>query len=324
MRCADRIPWLAAIVVLPLAAAPRGEPLAAVYQQRYAMGTMFGIIVYHPRRAEAERAADEALEEILRLESVMSHYRADSDLMKLNGARGRFVAVDPSLYDVVRESLAVSRISGGRFDITIAPMLRTWKRAVESGGRPSRGDIAEARRCVGYRKIDMRAPNRIRLRTACAEIDLGGIGKGYATDRALRILTAAGIRHALINAGGSSITAAGAPPGRKGWPVLVGPSVLLLRGRSLSTSQQDPTSPDGGDIIDPARGAPAESRLLVSVVAPSATLADALSTTLVMLSVADGKRLLSQFPGLSAAWVSPAGTVHATFGTFQLERLPRT
>jgi thiamine biosynthesis lipoprotein len=212
----------------------------------------------------------------------------------------------------------VSRRSGGRFDVTIAPLLRTWKRAAARGSRPSAEEVAEARQCVGYQNIEMEDPHRIRLRSSCAEIDLGGIGKGYAVDRAFAILRSAGIRHAMINAGGSSIMATGDPPNRKGWPVLLGQSVLLLSGNSVSTSQQDPATPYG-DIVDPLRGAPVEGRMHVSVIGPSATVADALSTTLVMLPVEEGRQLAEQFPEVSAVWISPAGQVHAAFRASRLD-----
>lgn len=318
MRSADRA-LLLAIVLLLLSASSRSESLAAVHQQRYSMGTMFDIVVYHAGRAETERVVAKALQEILRLEGVMSHYRADSDLTKLNRrAGGESVIVDPSLHDVIRASLAVSHRSGGRFDVTIAPLLRTWKRAAARGSRPSPEEIADAKRCVGYQNIEMEDPSLIRLRSSCAEIDLGGIGKGYAVDRAFAILRSAGIRHAMINAGGSSIMAIGAPPNRKGWPVLLGQSVLLLSGNSVSTSQQDPATPYG-DIVDALRGVPAESRMQVSVIGPSATVADALSTTLAMLSVEDGRQLVEQFPEVSAVWISPAGQVHAAFRESRLD-----
>lgn len=321
MRSANCAFWLAVVMLLPLSATSGSESLDAVHEQRYAMGTMFDIVVYHTSRSHAQRAVAEALDEIVRLEAVMSHYRGDSDLTRLNRAGSEYVTVDPSLHDVIRESLVVSRASGGRFDVTIAPLLRTWKRAAERGSRPSDDDIAEARRCVGYQNIELGDANRIRFRSTCTEIDLGGVGKGYAVDRALAILRSAGIRHAMINAGSSSIAATGAPPGRKGWAVLLGQSVLLLSGSSVSTSQQDPASPYGGDIVDPLRGVPVETRMAVSVVAPSATLADALSTTLVMLSVEEGKQVLAQFPDVAAVWVSPAGNVHASFRESRLALL---
>jgi thiamine biosynthesis lipoprotein len=299
------------------------------------MGTMFDIVAYHSARDDAERAVASAMEEIFRLDRVMSDYKADSDLSKLNREGGRgFVRVEPSLFEVIRESMTFSRRSGGKFDVTIAPLLETWKAAQAEGRRPSAEEISDARRCVGYEKIEAGAPDRIRFRSDCVRIDLGGIGKGYAVDRAIAVLGAAGIRDALVNAGASSIASIGAPPGREGWPVRLGARVagsttLLLRNGSISTSQQSfiPLSFDSvtfGNIVDPQAGAPARSRMSVSVVAPTATASDALSTTLVLLSVEEGSKLLAQFDNVSALWISPDGELQASYrrSDLQLSDLP--
>jgi len=282
------------------------------------MGTMFDIVVYHSSRAEAERAIEKAMAEIVRLDRVMSNFKEESDLSRLNrNGRGGFVDVDPSLYDVIRESILFSRLSGGRFDVTISPVLRAWKEAHAEGRSPSDDELASARQCVGYDNIETSAPHRIRYRRECVEVDLGGIGKGYAVERAIATLEAEGIRHALVNAGGSSIAAIGAPPGRDGWPVALGADAprhasLLLRNESLSTSQQNLVSlafarGSFGEIIDPRTGGPVQGSLAVSVVAPRATVSDALSTALLMFSVDEARALLAQFPHASAVWMSGAG-----------------
>jgi FAD:protein FMN transferase len=309
MRFADRVLLAALFVLLGLASLP-AETLSLVHQQRYCMGTMFDIIVYHASRSDAERAIERAMREIVRLDQVMSHYKADSSLSKLNreGTSG-FVAVEPSLYEIIQESISFSRHSGGAFDVTIAPLLRTWKNADAEGRRPTADEISEARRCVGYEKIEAIAPDRVRFRSGCVELDLGGIGKGYAVDRAIAMLKSEGIRHALVNAGGSSITAFGAPPGTTGWQVTVGTrKVLLLRDRSMSTSQQS------GEILDPRTGSPAHTTMAVSVLTRNGTAADALSTTLVIVPIAEGMKLLDQFPDASAFWISAGGDVHAAYG----------
>jgi thiamine biosynthesis lipoprotein len=307
------------------------EPLSLVHQQRYAMGTMFDIGVYHASRTEAERAIARAMDEIVRLDGVLSHFKADSDLSRLvRGGRLGFVTVEPSLYEVIQESITFSRRSGGRFDVTIAPLVRLWKAAYAEGRRPSASDIDAARRCVGYEKIETRAPDRIRFHADCVELDLGGIGKGYAVDRAIAVLKAAGIGPALVNAGNSSIAALGAPPGRDGWPVeLGGPAVqsrtLMLRDTSMSTSQQAliPLRLDRGhfgEILDPRTGVPIRTGTVITVVAPSATASDALSTTLLMFSIEEGATLLGHFPDVSAIWVSPSGEVKASYRRSRLER----
>lgn len=314
MRSANRSPLGLALVAVLASASLPAESLPLVHRQRYCMGTMFDVLVYHSSRADAERAIEKAMQEIVRLDEVMSHYKADSGLSMLNreGATA-FVAVDPSLYEVIEQSISFSRFSGGRFDVTIAPLLGKWKGANAEGRRLAPGEIAEARRCVGYEKIELSAPNRIRFRSNCVALDLGGIGKGYAVERAVAILESEGVRHALVNAGGSSIASIGAPPGQKGWPVALGVGkVLLLRDSSTSTSQQN------GEILDPRTGSPTETALAVTVVTRSATAADALSTSLLMYSIEESAALLDRFPGVAAVWLSPEGAVHAMYGESRL------
>ena len=311
------------LAVVGIAVASLGaEGHLFVHGQRYAMGTMFDIAVYHPARAQAERAIEAALAEIVRLDHVLSHFNADSDLSRLmRSGRGRLVTVDPALYDALSQSLEISRRSGGSFDVTIGPLVRIWEAAQARGRVPSAEAIAKARRCVGYEKVQLMGPDRVQLDSDCLSIDLGGIGKGYAVECAMRILEGAGIAHAVVNAGQSSIAAIGHPPDRAGWLVTAGPNgsglgEIELRDSSLSTSRQVRVPLGSGErgyggIIDPARGRPVESSTTVVVRAVSATQADALSTTLVLLSIDEGTRLLEGFPRASALWISADGKVLA-------------
>ena len=120
------------------------QTLAPVHQQRYCMGTMFDVVVYHESRSEAERAIEQALNEVVRLDRVMSHFKADSDLARLvRNGRGEYVSVDPSLYEVIEQSLGYSRRSGGKFDVTIAPILKVWKQAYAEGRRPTAEELTD-------------------------------------------------------------------------------------------------------------------------------------------------------------------------------------
>lgn len=329
MRFADRVLFGILLWVLFASAALPAASLSMVRQERYCMGTIFSIIAFHSSTRVAERAIEEAMAEIVRLDLVMSHFKETSELSRLNreGSR-RFVAVDPALYDVIEQSIVFSRRSGGKFDVTIAPLLRVWQEARDAGRRPSAVEIADASRCVGYENIETSSPDRIRFRSDCLRLDLGGIGKGYAVDRALAVLQSAGVRHAVVNAGGSTIGSIGAPPGERGWPVQLGASVsgsrtLLLRDGSISTSQQNltlrPFERDTfGEIIDPQHRAPTPARTAVSVVTTSATAADALSTALLLMSLEEGREMLEQFPNVSALWISPAGELQASYGESEL------
>ena len=323
MRFAERTAFVSALL-LALSASADTASLSMVHRQRYAMGTMFDIIVHHPSRASAEDAVEKALDEVVRLDALMSHFNPESELSRLNRqASDRAVPVDASVFDILERSVAMSRRSGGRFDVTIAPLLKVWKRQAEDGRVPSATAIATARECVGSQYLELSPPNFVRFRSPCLELDLGGIGKGYAVDTAMAVLRAAGIQHATINAGGSSIAAIGTPPGRNGWPVRIGGvrragRALLLRDSSISTSQQDP-SDVSRSIVDARNGARPEPSLTVSVVTPDATLADALSTTLLMMSVQDGKNLLGGFDDVSALWVTASGELNASYGAARLE-----
>jgi thiamine biosynthesis lipoprotein len=338
MRCGSarrgrrRAPvWLAAVLSVPALAA---GPAPLVTGQRYAMGTMFDVAVHHADRERAREAIDRALDEIERLDRVLSHFKADSDLSALTrtGGGGEFITVDPSLYDVLQEALVFSRLSGGAFDVTIGPLLSAWRAAVADGRAPEPGDITRARQCVGYDKIELKAPDRVRLRSACMQVDLGAIGKGFAVDRALAVLAAAGIRNALVNAGGSTIAAAGAPPGARGWAAELpgrvnGSRTLLLRDESLSTSSQQPVRlahdpRPFGEILDPERATPLDGRSIVSVVAPRATVSDALSTTLLLIGAERGARLLGGFTDVAALWIAPSGELTAAYGASRMTLAP--
>jgi FAD:protein FMN transferase len=341
MIAAACVVMLAAATGLVGASGPATTPvslqpvsLQPVSLQRYVMGTMIDIVVYHTSQADGVRAAERAMREIERLDRVLSHFKEDSDLSRLNREASRgFVAVDSSLYDIVSQSIEWSRRTGGTFDITIAPLLRTWKQAYADGRRPSDADVAAAKQCVGSDKIELEAPNRIHFRSACLAIDLGGIGKGYAVDRALEVLKADGVTSAMINAGGSSIGAIGTPPGQPGWAVRIAAKVpaptgpasdtLLLRDMSMSTSQQNPlpfatTAGSFGEILDPRTGAPAEGRTAIAVVTPSGTTAEALTKALLMMPSADAKALLERLPDVSALWMSPDGELIAAHGESRL------
>jgi thiamine biosynthesis lipoprotein len=131
----------------------------------------------------------------------------------------------------------------------------------------------------------------------------------------MAVLQSSGITRALVNAGSSSIAALGSPPNRMGWPVSLGLAddgpALTLRNSSISTSRQ--SDQDNGEIVDPQTGLRASNRSSISVLAPSATVSDALSTTVLMLSVAEAKQVLSRFEGATAFWLSGDGRVQASY-----------
>lgn len=289
-----------------------------VYKKRYAMGTVFEIAAYSFSPATAYRAIDQSLNEVVRLDHIMSDYIPDSDLSRINRmAHFRAEPIPKDLYKVIQDSLVYSRLSKGKFDITVGPLARLWKGDVKNGKTPSMAEEQDLKRCVGWHKVRLIPPDHIEFRSPCARIDLGAIGKGYAVDRAAEVLRSMEIKRALINSGGSTFYAIGSPPGKNAWVVhLRDPSGKLnpevrLSGNSVSTSEQlrNPqrgNAPFGG-IINPLLGAPGKTAYCTSVVAGSATASDALSTTLLLMGPVQGINLVKELPEVAAVWISPQG-----------------
>jgi len=297
-----------------------------VYKKKYIMGTVFEIAAYERSSEQASVAIEMAFQEILRLDHLMSNYNPESALSHLNqSAHFHAEKVPTDLYNVIQQAMHFSKLSNGKFDITVAPLVNLWKAALSGESIPSVAQQQQAQACVGYEKILLTPPDQITFQCDCVQLDLGAIGKGYAVDRAVTMLYSLGIRNALINAGGSTIFAMGSPPGKSGWLVhLRDPShrvdpYVMLNNESVSTSEQSPASLLGrdsaGHIVDPTTGQPLKTEFAVSVVAPTATLSDGLSTTLLLLRPVQGKSLVSQMPDVSAIWVSPKAQIEtATYG----------
>jgi FAD:protein FMN transferase len=304
-------------IPLLLAGAPE-RPLRPVHKTKYVMGTVYEIAAYDPSAERASAAIDEAFAEIVRLDGVLSNYRPQSDLSRLN-RDGHFhaVKVPGDLYRVIQASMQYSRLSGGKFDITVAPLVDMWKAALGGDHVFSPAEREKLRECVGYQKIRLIPPDAVEFRSSCMRIDLGSIGKGYAVDRAVEILRSNGIENALVDAGQSSIYGIGAPPGQRAWEVhLRDPSrrvdpTVMLSGNSVSTSEQTPPSLLGnetaGHIIDPENGKPLATKYALSVVAKTGTASDALSTTLLLLGPEKGKAMVEGIADAAAIWVAADG-----------------
>ena len=300
-----------------------------VYKKKYVMGTVFEIAAYDQTSEHASVALENAFQEIVRVDNLLSNYKTDSALSTLNrSAHFHTEKVPSDLYRVVEESVRFSSLSGGKFDISIAPLVDLWKAAIAGEGAPSLAKQQAARACVGYEKIELTPPDQITFHSPCMRLDLGAIGKGYAVDRAAEVLRSSGIRNALINAGGSTIFAMGSPPDQSAWLVhLRDPShqvdpQVMLKDESVSTSEQTAPSLLGnataGHIIDPDTGTPLRTEFAVSVIAQTGTLSDALSTTSLLLGPAKGKGLVQGMPDVSAIWISRDAQMETVTGGPQI------
>ena len=246
------------------------------------MGSTFSIVLYALDRDRLESAAQAAFEEVRRLDQLLSALRPDSECSIVNrGAARRPVQVSPELYHLLSRCLEHSRETDGAFDITIGPLKRAWGFVGGNGNIPTAAALAEARRHVGSRLVQLDAGSRtVQFDHPGVEIDLGGIGKGYAVDRAADVLRAHGIDTALVAGSTSSLVGLGAPPAEpRGWRADIRDSAhrstriaeVFLRDTALTTSGTgEKCFWSGGTlyshILDPRTGWPVQSIAQVSVV----------------------------------------------------------
>src|SRR5438128_2512316 len=213
------------------------------YESRPAMGTSFEVYLYAPNHERASQLFEAAFDEIERVESALSNYRSSSELSRINAsAADAPVVTDPEVFALLERAFSYSRLSDGAFDVTVGKLMKAWGFFRGAGRYPSNEELTRAREQTGWQrvKLDQRARSAFFL-TRGIELDLGGIGKGYALDCVARVLREAGVKAALISSGSSSIYAIGAPPGKAGWPVHVPDpmdrtrtvSTVLLKDQSL-------------------------------------------------------------------------------------------
>jgi thiamine biosynthesis lipoprotein len=250
----------------------------------------------------------------------MSHYRPESPLSRLNreAARGP-VAVPPELLALLDVCLRWSHESDGAFDVTVGPLMKAWGFFQDEGRVPAKEELVRALEVVGHRHVLLdRDAATVRFARAGVELDLGGIGKGYALDRVVSLLRARGVASALVNLGGSSVYGLGAPPGGTGWEIGIqdplDPSKIALpvalRDRALSVSGGYGRSfeVDGvtyAHVLDPRTGRPVRDVLSVAVLSETGTAGDALDNVLFVLGPKAGRAHVVRVPGTEAFFFLP-------------------
>jgi thiamine biosynthesis lipoprotein len=248
------------------------------------MGTTYSVVVYGTDRYKMQSAVELAFEEVRRLDQLLSNYRKDSELSRLNqNAAGQPVKVSKELFDLISACVRYSEASEGAFDITVGPLMKVWGFYKGSGRFPHRAEIRGAMANVGYKNIVLDDRQQtVQYRRAGVEIDPGGIGKGYAVDRMVAILKSNGIQSGLITAGSSSIYGIGAPPTEsRGWKIAIkhpkepdrSVEEVFLKDMSMSTSGNYEkffrvAGKVYSHIMDPRTGYPTPGMLQVSVVTP--------------------------------------------------------
>jgi len=292
-----------------------------------AMSTAIAVTL--PASDDARAAAGAVIGLFRRLEDDLSEWREGSSLAEVNRrAGGEPVAVPPDLLALVERSLQIAERTGGAFDPTWAALWGLWDFQGEEPEVPDPEAVAEAAARVDWRKVEIDAEaGTIRLPEPGMKIGLGGIAKGYALDRAAELLRERGHRDFLIVAGGQVY--AGGRRGDRPWRIGIrdprGDATDAFALLDLADGLSSSTSGDyesyfevGGvryhHILDPRTGYPARGLTSATVVAADATLADALSTALMVLGPDRGLALAEEWPEVEAVLVTEDGAVRTTTG----------
>ena len=293
---------------------------------RWAMACEFEVCFPAEPYPQGTELALEALDLVDALEGQLSYFRPTSEIARINllAADGP-VEVEPGLFELLRLAARLHEETHGAYDITSAPLGEAWGFARRAGGIPSESQMAEARRHVGGRLVELDAAGRtIRFQRPGVRINLGSVGKGYALDRCGEKLLSSGMADFLLHGGQSSVLGRGKQvpvPEATGasWEVgmrhpeqperRLGTLRLCNRALGTSSSQFQSFRHGGrryGHILDPRTGQPAEGVLSATVVAPSAALADALSTALFVMGARQSLDYCRAHPEIGAVLVCPS------------------
>ena len=327
-RLRRSVPRLATLVAVFLGfGLTLATPASAAWLDRHEaiMGTNIDVEIWHDDPAKGNAALDAVMDEMRRIDVLMSHYKPESQLSKINqrGAK-EAVVVDKELFDLIKLSLHFSEITEGAFDITYASVgyLYDYRKHI----KPTEGQIEHALPGVNWRHLILdEKTHSVKFAQDGMRIDLGGIAKGYAVDRGIGLLQARGVQHAVVTAGGDTRIIGD----RMGRPWIVGirhpddKSKVVLRlpliDTAMSTSGDyeryfDENGTRYHHIIDPKTGHSASKVRSATILGPTAVQTDGLSKTAFVLGADEAKKIIERLPDFDGIFVRPDGTVVYTKG----------
>jgi thiamine biosynthesis lipoprotein len=297
-------------------------PLKLAKRTSWALGSDVSITAFHRDQRQAEAGIDDAFAELELVEQLMSIYRPDSQLSRLN-RDGILDNPHPYFIRVLRYSQELSKRTDGAFDITVQPLWESYEQQAKRGELPDKDQLGQAAALVDWRQLELTG-RRVRFRRPGMSITLNGVAQGFATDRATAALKRRGVKHALINTG--EIGALGTKADGDAWTIGVQHprqsdefvSLAKLDGRCLATSSDYETYFSDvfrhNHLLDPRLGSSPLELSSVSVMASTAMEADALSTALFVLGPELGSKLIARTPNADALLVLKNGRTLATDG----------
>lgn len=271
-----------------------------------AMATTFEILIVHEDDHYARQAAAAAFDEVDRLEDELSRFRENSDITRINNLPARRpLQVGLDVFECLKLSVRMYAETHGAFDVTVGSLVKCWRDVDGTPRTPSAEELNRARLRTGANLLQLdEREHTVCLSAGGVQVDLGGIGKGYAVDRVAELLREWNIDMALISGGYSSVLAMDAPAGTKGWPLTLSDPAdhecilarPVLQRRALSGSGVQ----KGGHIINPRTGRTIEGKRAAWSCAADAGTADALSTAFMIMSPDEIEQYCSSHPDAMA------------------------
>ncbi len=287
------------------------------------MGSRFDITVVEKDSVKANEYIQMAVDEIKRIEKLISSWDPNSQTSEINRNAGlKPVKIDEELFQLIKRAKTISKLTDGAFDITYASMDRIWKFDGSMKRMPTREAIQKSVEKVGYENILLdEQQSTVFLKKKGMKIGFGGIGKGYAADKAKRLLIEEGVQAGIINASGDMNTWGKQPDGQE-WTVAITNPMNKKQAFGLVpiTNQAVVTSGDYekyvnfngiryAHIINPKTGYPATGIISVTVFAPGAELADALATSIFVMGKENGLFLINQLPKIDCIIIDDKGKI---------------
>jgi len=299
---------------------------------RLVMGTFAHIIAVAHDSGTANKSIEAAFGQLHSIEELMSYHRDDSELAGIN--RNAFkepVKISSQTFEVLQQAIEFSKLSDGAFDVTVGPLMDLWRKAGEANTVPSDDKLAEARAKVGYEKVILDVnETTVRFAVEGMKLDLGGIAKGYAIDKAIEAMQNCGATAGLVDVGGN-IRCFGKPKGKPYWriglqdpnenlgfqisdfgfPAEAGKPLLILKLNDAAVATSGHyrrfaliEGKRHSHIIDTTTGSSSDKLASVTIIAKDATTADALSTAVIVLGAEKGIALIEKLPETEAILIT--------------------
>jgi FAD:protein FMN transferase len=277
------------------------------------MGNIFNISIVSDDESFAAHCIDEAVKEIQRIETLLTTFRADSQTNIINKYAGiKAVRVDREVFELIMRSIRISTLTQGAFDLTYGSIdTKLWNFDTNMTSLPDESTARKMIRLINYKNIILNeVDGSVMLKNKGMRIGFGGIGKGYAADRAKKILLDLGITDGIVNASGD-LTVWGNQPDGKAWTVGIADpntktpfSYLPLTNMSVATSgnYEKFVTIRGkrySHTIDPKTGLPVTGIKSVSIISPFAELSDAMATPVTVMGVRAGLHMINQMKNVA-------------------------